>query len=292
MDSAWTAFPLSEREHLRALPWENDPEPAELGTWVRGQMAQNGKPVLRPALRQCAPDTYVGDSVRKTSRATGGDWHGAAFVRDFLLPASARVLPLLVAAVRRVADETAADPARDVFVPLLKTALRMDEKAGTGFLAGTPAAAEADHYLHEYPRQASNVDVARVMLVLPTPMAVVHALRLFKEKCEVARVKNRFSPAAPLYGYRDMLLNLKIDGVYCEVQLGLAPLVAVRKRMHKYYGIVRSVGMSPLVSMAKPLTSKLPSVGDELVAEATAARALVESSWSGAAGSALGAGGI
>ena len=53
---------------------------------------------------------------------------------------------------------------------------------------------------HEYPRQASNVDVARVMLVLQTPAQAVRALALFKENYEVARVKNRFRPEAPLYG--------------------------------------------------------------------------------------------
>ena len=62
-----------------------------------------------------------------------------------------------------------------------------------------------------------------------------------------------FSPENPQYGYRDMLLNLKIGGVYCEVQIGLAPLVAVRRKMHKFYGIVRSTGADPLISMAKPL---------------------------------------
>ena len=38
------------------------------------------------------------------------------------------------------------------------------------------------------------------MLVLATPAQAVQALALFKEACTVVRVKNRFSPNAPLYG--------------------------------------------------------------------------------------------
>ena len=270
MDEAWFAFVEEERRALMAEPWENDPEPAVVGTWTfeTGDTEQWDKPVLRPQLRQYVPPElgYVAGNVEASEEATGElSELGSRYVEEHLLPEARRVLPLLEAAVRRVA--VALGPASDVRVPPLKTLLRMSEKAGVGAAA---FAGEADHLLNEYPRQASNVDVARVMLVVPTPPQVQQALALFKQQCEVARVKNRFSPEAPLYGYRDMLLNLKIDGVYCEVQLGLAPLVAVRRKMHKFYGVVRSIGMKPLISMAKPLSAE--HVGAERVAEALAAR--------------------
>ena len=45
------------------------------------------------------------------------------------------------------------------------------------------------------------------MLVVQTPAQAVRALALFKENYEVARVKNRFSPEAPLYGKQHSLLD-------------------------------------------------------------------------------------
>jgi hypothetical protein len=277
MNEAWFRFPEAEREALRALPWENDPEPSEVDEWEedKGAFGQEGESILRPHLRQNAPPAYIADDFDATNAATGGgadgDCDGAKYVVAHLLPAARRALPLLEAAARRVAQAMGADPEQVVRTPPLKTALRMNEKAGVGDAWG---AGEADHFLHEYPRQASNVDVARVMLVVAAPVHVRQALVLFRALHEVSRVKNRFSPEAPLYGYRDMLLNLKIDGVYCEVQIGLAPLVAVRRKMHKYYGIVRSIGSEPLISMAKALTTG--QVGEAAAAAAAAARAPVQ----------------
>ena len=71
-----------------------------------------------------------------------------------------------------------------------------------------------------------------------------------------------------------MLLNLKLDGVYCEVQIGLAPLVEIRRKMHKFYNVVRSGGHRALISAAKPLTAR--QVGEERAAEAAQARAAYE----------------
>ena len=71
-----------------------------------------------------------------------------------------------------------------------------------------------------------------------------------------------------------MLLNLDIDGVYCEVQIGLATLVAVRRRMHRFYGVVRSIGYQAMKALAKPLT--VSEVGPALAAEAAAAHAACE----------------
>jgi len=191
------------------------------------------------------------------------DREGHAYVEEYLLPAARRVLPQLQAAVRRVAEAEGLDPDSAVRTPPLKTMKRMSEKAGIGAARG---AGEADHLLHEYPRQASNVDVARVMLILPSPAHVVRAVALFKAQCDVVRLKNRF--ARPSGGLRDILLNLCIDGVYCEVQVGIGTLVAVRRKMHKYYGVVRSIGAGPLVLMSKGLTEM--DVGAAAMAEVAA----------------------
>ena len=56
MDAAWFAFPAAEREALRALPWENDSEPLQVGVWEHGTAKQNGEPIFRPKLRQRVPE--------------------------------------------------------------------------------------------------------------------------------------------------------------------------------------------------------------------------------------------
>ena len=340
MDAAWEAFPEAERRALAAIPWENDPEPAVVGSWRAewlsdavqtalntgdgtlnylapherpvGDRAQAGRDMLRPALRQFVPardpalrgrcelrespfhpltlarERYkvrvdgvlqLPAELRPDSGSTAYvpfdfdlnqaatlDREGQAYVEEYLLPAARRVLPQLQAAVRRVAEAEGLDPDSAVRTPPLKTMKRMSEKAGVG--EALRDAGEADHLLHEYPRQASNVDVARVMLILPSPAHVVRAVALFKAQCDVVRLKNRF--ARPSGGLRDILLNLCIDGVYCEVQVGIGTLVAVRRKMHKYYGVVRSIGTGPLVLMAKELTAK--DVGLGCMTEVAAAR--------------------
>jgi hypothetical protein len=311
MDTAWFAFPEAEREALRSLPWENDPEPVEVGLWEKGYPKRQLEtdPILRPHLRQDVPAElgYAPDNYGATMDNTGDANDGQKYVTGHLLPAARRVLPQLEAAVNMVARALGANPKECVFVPPLKTKVRMEEKAGVGVAGFTGVGEHADHFYHEYPRQASNVDVARVMLVVQSPTEAIQAHATFKEKSEVVRVKNRFAPEAPLYGYRDMLMNLKIDGVYCEVQVGLAPLVAVRRKMHKvswplhpgvraptrrfrkrisrlapssshvrtqYYGIVRSIGCEPLIAMAKKLT--VEEVGKEAAARVSAARAYAQ----------------
>ena len=228
MEEAWLTFPAAERAALMAVPWEHDPEPTVVGQWAAPGLW--GKDILRPHLRQSAPSAYAANDWEATKAATGGDRDGAKYVLAHLLPASARVLPLLVAAVRAAAAAVGVDHEVGVRVPPLKTALRMDEKAGTG--ATTYAAAsQADHFTHELPRQASNVDVARVMLVLDTPAQVRGALTHFKQQCEVARVKNRFSPEAPLYGKhacRSLLACLSVPRA--ELTLSLPPLTLTTRK--------------------------------------------------------------
>jgi hypothetical protein len=276
MDEAWAQFPAEQRAKLMALPWENDPEPSEVGTWGTDPEEKllhdstRGHPILRPHLRQIVPAElgYVADSWEGSQRGTGDEQNdvGRRFVEEVLLPQSRRVLPLLEAAAQRVSQDLGVGT---VCVGPLKTDLRMDEKAGN-----IHGVADADHKQHEFPKQASNVDVARLLFELPDPAALCEAHTRLKAQQKVVRVKNRFSPESPLYGYRDMLLNFDIDGVFCEMQLGLTPLVAVRKKMHRYYGLVRSTGFRSFVSMTKPAPAA--DIGPVLVAQMAAARVLYE----------------
>ena len=57
----------------------------------------------------------------------------------------------------------------------------------------------------------------------------------------VVRVKDRLSEPAS-GGYRDVMLNVEMDGHVCELQLHLKALIAIKSQAHRIYGILRSVG--------------------------------------------------
>ena len=249
MVAAWARFPEAEREALRGLPSEAQGAPEEVGVWSRGCWGQNGRAILRPSLRQSVPPGYCGDDLEANAAGSGGDRYGNRYVAEHLLPAAKRALPRLVGAARRVAEQLGAGSC-SMYVPPLKQIARMarlchdDEEAEDG--------GRSAHYFHEHPRQASNVDVARVMLVLERPAQVAEALALFRGDSEarVVRVLNRFWKESSA-GYRDCCLNLDLGGHYAEVQLSLASLVAVRRRMHKFHGLLQAGGYSALIAKAK-----------------------------------------
>merc|ERR1712070_687056 len=118
----------------------------------------------------------------------------------------------------------------------------MDEKAGN--IAGL----DIDHECHEYPRQASNVDVARVALTVATPNQVIQAHQLLKDQQKIVGVKNSFSAKTPRFGFRRLLLNVVLDGIVTEAQIRLAPLDAIMCRMDKLMVILRSFGFRSYVS--------------------------------------------
>ena len=185
-------------------------------------------------------------------RGSGGDRYGNRYVSEHLLPAARRALPKLATAVHTVAQALGL-ASTSVYVPPLKRVDRIRELChddeGEG---GT----RSPHYFHEYPKQASNVDVARAMLVLEHAAQVREALLLFKQdgnrRCfAVVRVLNRF--ASESGSMRMLSLNLEIDGHFVEVQLALASLVAVRRKRHKYHGLMCGGGYMALIARAKPL---------------------------------------
>ena len=58
---------------------------------------------------------------------------------------------------------------------------------------------------------------------------------------QIVRVKDRLMhPASG--GYRDLMLNLMIDGHVCELQFQLSMLMAIKPQSHRIYNLLRSVG--------------------------------------------------
>lgn len=57
----------------------------------------------------------------------------------------------------------------------------------------------------------------------------------------IVRVKNRLSQPAT-GGYRDVMLNVSVNGYVCELQLHLEQLKALKASAHRIYDILRSVG--------------------------------------------------
>mmetsp|Transcript_107211 Transcript_107211/g.311428 ORF Transcript_107211/g.311428 Transcript_107211/m.311428 type:complete len:448 (-) Transcript_107211:622-1965(-) len=90
------------------------------------------------------------------------------------------------------------------------------------------------------------VDVVRASAIFTTFMQLALFVEVLLEKgCTliVVRAKDRFN--APLdSGYRDMLLNVMLDGGehVCELQLHLKPIIAIKPAAHRTYALMRSVG--------------------------------------------------
>ena len=71
-------------------------------------------------------------------------------------------------------------------------------------------------------------------------------------------MKNRF--ANPLFtGIRDLLINFRVDGHICEVQVHLSHLLALKHTAHKYYSYFRDyfVGTDESYKIRMELFSEL-----------------------------------
>ncbi|GMH48032.1 hypothetical protein TrRE_jg10561 [Triparma retinervis] len=244
MEDAWNDHSDGGRQLLLRLPSENDIEAEVVGRFPGGDGVHNGAEILRPVLRQKIPEgVYVPDN-HDANKEKSGDEFGERYMEAVLIPSAERVLPVLKGICEAVRSEV---EGVEVHVPPLKTATRIWEKCGIYCYKDV-----ADHYNHEYPQQASNVDVARAMLKIDCPEMIVRALEAVRgnSECRVVRVKNRFGSTV---GVRDLLVNVEIDGVYAEIQVGLKNLIDVRRKMHKFYNVVRSEGSDQLGDAAKPL---------------------------------------
>lgn len=91
----------------------------------------------------------------------------------------------------------------------------------------------------------SLVDIARASVVCQTIEQVVDCFNFASQEFEVVRVKNRF--ANPAGGYRDLNLNVKLDGGYvAELQIHLQAIIDVKNADgHKIYEDVRKIEAKP-----------------------------------------------
>jgi len=89
------------------------------------------------------------------------------------------------------------------------------------------------------------VDAARGSIICETLAelaAVIQVLLADKTRAPmVVRVKDRLSEPAS-GGYRDVMLNVEIEGHVCELQLHLAKLHGIKSQAHRIYKMKRSVG--------------------------------------------------
>merc|ERR1711964_15756 len=94
---------------------------------------------------------------------------------------------------------------------------------------------------------------------------VTEAARIIHKKIGIVRCKDRFTNALE-NGYRDVLLNVNLNGFVCEIQIHLEPFYELKKKVqHAAYEKVRECasgkkGEGALVKMAlrehpKPLTN-------------------------------------
>eukprot|EP00746_Dinoflagellata_sp_MGD_P024660 gnl/MRDRNA2_/MRDRNA2_157920_c0_seq1.p1 gnl/MRDRNA2_/MRDRNA2_157920_c0~~gnl/MRDRNA2_/MRDRNA2_157920_c0_seq1.p1 ORF type:complete len:841 (+),score=121.90 gnl/MRDRNA2_/MRDRNA2_157920_c0_seq1:381-2525(+) len=142
-----------------------------------------------------------------------------------------------------------------------------------------------DYATRRFPQAASLLDVERMMLTFPDPyaLAVFFAFVVQDGSLPVIRVKNRFlSHSAMRQGdisdeleYRDVMLNVKVEGLIVEIQLALQNLAELKSCMHPFYKLERAQCYEDIVSQpifARPhdVTSALKP----LFAQGSAATAL------------------
>jgi hypothetical protein len=60
---------------------------------------------------------------------------------------------------------------------------------------------------------------------------------------EVLQVKNRYRGPPMPGGYRDININVRFDGIICEIQMHTAGHYALKKELHPSYKLCRSVGL-------------------------------------------------
>lgn len=94
------------------------------------------------------------------------------------------------------------------------------------------------------------IDVVRSSVVFSSPTSLAEGLKMFTERLDIVRVKNRFVPKNIPYGYRDILLNIRLpSGYIAEVQCSIANFFEVRKHMHPHYNVVRAGVSDPHLAL-------------------------------------------
>jgi len=141
---------------------------------------------------------------------------------DTLYQQAAEADPILKSITSAIAAETGGEP---MFPPGLKGKPRAMEK-----IAG------------EYGGDASRiVDLSRASIVYDSVDALKAGLAALQGKVEIVKTKDRFDkPTAS--GYRDITLNVKINGHVCELQLHLKQIMEVKQgKGHELYEQSRAI---------------------------------------------------
>jgi hypothetical protein len=107
----------------------------------------------------------------------------------------------------------------------------------------------------KYGRRPALSDIARCSITCDTCKEVASCLQWLISNAEVERIKDRISkPAAG--GYRDMLVNVRINGHLCEIQLHLTSMAAVKKHGgHLLFRWLRLYDMSTRVKQGRIYTT-------------------------------------
>lgn len=84
-------------------------------------------------------------------------------------------------------------------------------------------------------------DINRASIILPSVDGIIDAVnevdKFFAENGGILRMKNRFMKAKDAHldaGYSDILLNVKFEGIICEVQIHLQSLVNIKKGINEF----------------------------------------------------------
>ncbi|GMH86858.1 hypothetical protein TrST_g12251 [Triparma strigata] len=94
------------------------------------------------------------------------------------------------------------------------------------------------------------LDFVRCSIVCQDEFEIVNVYQHVLENFETVRVKNRFSECL-FVGTRDCLINVKVKGHICEIQLQFAPLLALKEMQHVTWDCY--MGKVPDKSMMKKM---------------------------------------
>lgn len=104
-----------------------------------------------------------------------------------------------------------------------------------------------DYATFAMPSAAHLLDVVRGLVKCATVDDLVRAYELVEANFTVLRVKNGFQADDAAYGFRQILLNVKVPvpgdsngaSMICEIQLNLAAYVRVKHQIHRFYSLLR-----------------------------------------------------
>lgn len=80
------------------------------------------------------------------------------------------------------------------------------------------------------------LDFNRCSIICSTEFEIVNVYQTILSNFEIVRVKNRF--AHPLFvGTRDCIINIKVKGFICEIQLHYSEFLKLKKMQHITYDV-------------------------------------------------------